>query len=333
MTIYGKKKTELTRENILKLITQYDIYRLYMPNKWELNKVCHSPFRRDNEKSFIIGTKFGEITHKDFADSNIKGNCFSFVQQLLQCNYIEALKAIDRDFSLGISTGTTSKHTTIVTTYEQPIIEEKQYSNIQCITRKFTNSELHYWSNYYQDIEDLKANNVFSISKIFLNKERFNLSDELRFGYFYNNEHWKIYTPFSKNPKMKWMPNNVPLVTLEGKENIIQCDTAIITKSKKDMMVLKKVYPCVCAVQNESSACFSEENVLFLKDNSEKQVLCFDSDKAGVSNSQLITKQYDFGYLNVPRNYLSDGINDFADLGKEYGIETIKKILKKKKLL
>ena len=332
MTIYGKKKTELTRDNILKFITSYDIYRLYMPNKWELNKICHSPFRRDSEKSFIIGTKFGEITHKDFADSNIKGNCFKFVQQLLQCNYMEALKAIDRDFSLGISTGTISRHTTIVTTYEQPIIEEKQYSNIQCITRKFTNSELHYWSNYYQDIDDLKANNVFSISKIFLNKERFTIKEtELRFGYFYEGQ-WKIYRPFNER-KTKWLPNNVPLTYLEGKENIIQCNTAIITKSKKDMMVLKKVYPFVCAVQNESSACFSEENVLFLKDNSEKQILCFDSDKAGVSNSQLITKQYDFGYLNVPRNYLSDVINDFADLGKEYGIETIEKILKKKKLL
>jgi hypothetical protein len=332
MSIYGKKKIELTRENILNLISQYDIYKLYMPNKWELNKVCKSPFSQDRSPSFIIGTKFGEITHTAFNDSTKKGNCFKFVQQLLQCSYIDALKAIDRDFNLGISTGTPSKHKTIVTQYEQPVIEEKQYSNIQCITRKFTNSELHYWSNYYQDIKDLKANNIFSISKIFLNKERFNLNDELRFGYFYEGS-WKIYTPFSKNPKMKWMPNNVPLTYLEGKENIIQCDTAIITKSKKDMMVLKKVYPCVCAVQNESLACFSEENVLFLKQNSEKQILSFDSDKAGVSNSQLITKQYDFGYLNVPRNYLSDGINDFADLGKEYGIETIEKILKRKKLL
>jgi hypothetical protein len=330
--IQGNKKKELTQENILKLITSYDIYRLYMPNKWELNKVCHSPFRRDSEKSFIIGTKFGEITHKDFADSNIKGNCFSFVRQLLQCSYIEALKAIDRDFSLGISTGTVSRHKTIVTTYEQPVIEEKQYSNIQCITRKFTNSELHYWSNYYQDINDLKTNNVFSISKIFLNKERFNIKEtELRFGYFYEGQ-WKIYRPFNDR-KTKWLPNNVPLTYLEGKENIIQCNTSIITKSKKDMMVLKKVYPYVCAVQNENSACFSEENILFLKKNSEKQILCFDSDKAGVSNSQLITKQHDFGYLNVPRNYLSDGINDFADLGKEYGIETIEKILKRKKLI
>jgi hypothetical protein len=331
MTIYGKKKSELTKENILKLITEYDIYRQYMSNKWELNKVCHSPFRQDNEKSFIIGTKFGKITHKDFANSQIKGDCFKFVQQLFQCDYRESYKIIDKDFSLGISNNTLSKHKAIIT-YEQPVIEEKQYSNIQCITRKFTNEELSYWNNYYQDIEDLKTNNVFSISKVFLNKERFNLKEtELRFGYFYEGQ-WKIYKPFSER-KTKWLPNNVPLTYLEGKENIIQCNTAIITKSKKDLMVIKKVYPCVCAVQNESAGCFSEENVSFLKGNSKKQILSFDSDKAGVTNSQLITKAFGFEYLNVSRSYLSDGINDWADLGKEYGLHTIEKIFKKKKLI
>ena len=333
MAINGKKKLKLTKENILNCISEYAIYMKFMPGKWELNKLCHSPFSKDSSPSFIIGTKLGNITHKAFNDSDKKGNCFNFVQQLYNCSYIEALKIIDREFGLGIESSEIKDYKKIVSEYKEPEIEEKKYSTIQCITRKFTNAELKYWNSYYQDIEDLKANNVFSISKVFFNKERFPLTNELRFGYLYNNEHWKIYTPFSKNPKMKWMPNNVPLTTLEGKENIIQCDTAIITKSKKDMMVLKKVYPCVCAVQNESSACFSEENVLFLKDNSKKQVLCFDSDKAGVSNSRLITKQYDFGYLNVPRNYLSDGINDFADLARFYKLETIEKILKKKKLL
>jgi hypothetical protein len=330
--IQGKKKIALTKENILALISPYDIYRLYMPNKWELNKICHSPFRRDSQKSFIIGSKFGEITHKDFADSNIKGNCFNFVQQLLQCNYISALKSIDKNFSLGISSGEISRHTTIVTTYEQPEIEEKKYSKIQCVTRKFTNEELQYWNEYHQDIADLKANNVFSIKSVFLNKEKFVLKDtELRFGYLYDDR-WKIYRPFNDS-KTKWMPNNVALDTLEGQENIIDCDTAIITKSKKDLMVLKKVYPCVCAVQNESNGCFSKSNVELLKSNSKKQILAFDSDKAGVRNSLQITKQHDFGYLNVPRSYLSDGINDFAALGKEYGLETIKKILNRKKII
>lgn len=330
--IQGKKKEILTAETILKYISDYEIYMKYMTEKWKINKICKSPFSKDNNPSFIIGNKHGKLTHFAFNDGTKKGNCFNFVQQLLQCNYIDALKSIDKNFSLGISSGEISRHTTIVTTYKQPEIEEKKYSTIQCVTRKFTNEELQYWNEYHQDIEDLKANNVFSIKSVFLNKEKFVLKDtELRFGYLYDDR-WKIYRPFNDS-KTKWMPNNVALDTLEGQENIIDCDTAIITKSKKDLMVLKKVYPCVCAVQNESNGCFSTSNVEFLKSNSQKQILAFDSDKAGVHNSLQITKQHDFGYLNVPRSYLSDGINDFAALGKEYGLHTIKKILTRKKII
>lgn len=334
MAINGKKKLKLCRETILSFITEYDIYRLYMPNKFELNKRCKSPFHKDDSPSFIIGTKFGEITHKDFSDSDKKGNCFKFVQQLLNCSYIEALKAIDRDFGLGIENGEPSKHNTIVTTYKQPeIIVEKKYSTIQCITRKFTKEELDYWSMYYQDVEDLKRENIYAIKSVFLNKQRFALTNELRFGYLYNNEHWKIYTPFSKNPQLKWMPNNVPLTYLDGKDNIINSDVCIITKSKKDKMVIKKIYPNVCDVQNESITCFSEENVEFIKSSSKKQILCFDSDKPGVKNSLIITEKFGFDYLNVPKQYLSDGVTDFADLAKEYGIQKVEQIFKKKKLL
>ena len=96
-------------------------------------------------------------------------------------------------------------------------------------------------------------------------------------------------------------------------------------------MVLKKVHPHVCAVQNESVGCFSEENVNYIKENSKRQILSFDSDKPGVKNSQEITKLFGFEYLNVPRPYLSDGITDFADLAKDYGLKKVEQILKRKK--
>ena len=47
------------------------------------------------------------------------------------------------------------------------------------------------------------------------------------------------------------MPNNVPITAMDGKEDIINCNVAFINKSKKDYMVMKKVFPCCCAVQNE----------------------------------------------------------------------------------
>jgi hypothetical protein len=200
------------------------------------------------------------------------------------------------------------------------------------VTRPFTNEELAYWNSYHQDVQDLRDNNIYSIKKLYLNKQLFSLKDnELRFGYFYDG-YWKIYRP-NGDRKNKWVPNNVPITTMDGKENIVNCETAFINKSKKDYMVMKKVFPCSCAVQNEGVACFSEENVEFLKANSDRQILSFDSDVTGVQNSQQITKIFDFDYLNVPRKYLQEDIKDWASLGQKYGLKAIEDYLKEKQLL
>ena len=129
------------------------------------------------------------------------------------------------------------------------------------------------------------------------------------------------------------MPNNVPITAMDGKLDITNCDVAFINKSKKDYMVMKKVFPCCCAVQNESVGCFSEENVQFLKDNSKKQILSFDSDVPGVTNSQQITQLFGFDYCNVPKQFLKEGIKDWADLSRKYGLKLIEEILKEKRLL
>ena len=130
------------------------------------------------------------------------------------------------------------------------------------------------------------------------------------------------------------MPNNVPITMMDGKENITPgCKVAFINKSRKDYMVVKKVFPCTCAVQNEGIACFSKENVDFLKQNSEKQILSFDSDVTGVKNSQQITKLFNSDYCNVPRKYLAEGIKDWADLAKAHGLEAVEDVLKEKQLI
>ena len=153
----------------------------------------------------------------------------------------------------------------------------------------------------------------------------------MRFGYLYDG-HWKIYRPFA-DKRSKWIPNNVPITAMDGMEDIKDCDVAFINKSKKDYMVMKKVFPCCCAVQNEGMGCFSEDNVQYIKGNSKKQILSFDSDDTGVRNSQQITEIFDFGYCNVPKELLKEGIKDWADWSKVYGLKPIEEYLKQKRLL
>lgn len=339
MAIEGVEKVKLTSETVLRRISEYDIFRYYMPHtNWQLNQVCISPFLRgdhyEHSPSFLIGNKNGNLSFIDFTDTSLRGGCFDFVRLLNgDLTFNDTLSRIDADFGLGILPGNnTEKYKKIVKEYTQPEELGKRYCLIQVTTRKFTKEELNYWSMYYQDITDLQREHVYSIQNLYLNKNRFPLKEtDLRFGYFYDG-FWKIYRPFI-DKRIKWVPNNVPITTMDGKMNITNCDTAFINKSKKDYMVMKKIFPYSCAVQNEGIACFSIDNVNFLKANSRRQILSFDSDAPGVANSQQITKIFEFDYCNVPRMYLKEGVKDWADLARLHGLEVIKDYLETKNLL
>ncbi len=81
--IKGVKKTKLSIEAVLSKISEYDIFRFYMPDHdWKLNRVTYSPFRKENNPSFVIGNKLGYISFIDFADTSLRGDCFNFVQKL-----------------------------------------------------------------------------------------------------------------------------------------------------------------------------------------------------------------------------------------------------------
>lgn len=307
-----------------------------MPNKdWNINHVTRSPFHEDKDPSFLIGNRGGNLTFIDFADTSRKGDCFTFIKMLYGIDSMnDVLMMIDKDFGLGLvdQSTNTAVYKQIKSEYKQPEELGKRYANIQVITRPFLKEELDYWSSYHQDIQDLRDNNIFSIKKVFLNKQIFTLKDtELRFGYYYNG-HWKIYRPHV-DKKEKWVPNNVPIHTMEGLSNIKDSEYAFINKSKKDYMVVKKLLESTCAVQNEGIACFTEENVKYLKDNSKRQILSFDSDITGVANSQQITKIFGFDYCNVPRQYLREDIKDWADLARKHGMGKVEQIFKDKGLL
>lgn len=322
----------LTMESILDKISEYDIFRMYMPGDWKLNQACLSPFRQERNPSFIIGNRKGYLSFIDFANTELRGDCFEFVRRRFNlATHDDVLRKIDMDFGLGIA-GEKKDYKSIVGAYKQPEIT-KRTALIQVVTRKFTKEELAYWNDYHQSVDDLRANNVYSIKKLFLNKQTFHIPDnQLRFGYLYDGGFWKIYRPFA-DKKSKWVPNNVPITAMDGKEDIKHCRMAFINKSKKDYMVVKKVFPCCCAVQNEGIGCFSPENVKYLKDNSDIQVLSFDSDITGVTNSQQITKLFDFEYCNVPKSYLKQGIKDWADLAKTHGLQRVEHVLKQKDIL
>lgn len=333
--ITGVRKKELTPESVLNLISEFDIYRLYMPDKdWKINQATTSPFRVDHNPSFSISNRNGQLHHIDFADSNYQGDCFEFVKQMFHITTLnDVLKKIDQDFGLGFySNSNPGEYKRIVKEYIQPEELGKRYSLIQVKTRKFTDTELLYWKDYYQDINDLRANNIYSIKELYLNRQRIMLEEnELRFGYFYPELGcWKIYKPHSER-KYKWI-SNVPLITTYGLNNLNKEYNTLIVDSLKDYLICRKVYNYVVQVQNESLASFSEETVNYIKQNSREVFYGGDSDSAGKQASYAITQAFGFIHINPPDRLLPQG-KDWGEWCKLEGLEVIREHFIKKGLI
>lgn len=333
--ITGERRVKINTENILVKISEYDIFMRYMPSNipWKLDSITSSPFRKDNNPSFIIGNREGRLYFKDFAVADLRGDAFDFVQKLYGISvFQDVLRKIDSDFGLGFNSDKNiDVYKKIVSQYKQPETSGKRHSLIQVITRKFNKEELDYWAEYHQGIEDLRTNKIYSIKEVFLNRKRFNISkDELRFGYLYEGGYWKIYRPF-QTKKRKWM-SSVPIHIAYGLENLRSDKNALICKSLKDYLVCIKVYPYTCHVQNESVAAFSDETVSYIKSNSLKAFYGGDSDDQGKDASHTITKAFDFLHINTPDRLLPE-VNDFAGWGRLEGLSALREHFIDKKLM
>jgi len=320
------------RKLIFEKVSQEQIFRYYYPYKFTLNQRCLSCFQKENNPSMIIGTKSqsGDIVFKCF-NSSEKGDCISFVMQMFNLDYIDSLEKIAEDF--GLKESSNIKYEQIIKELPKTtVIKQKKAPDIVVSTRPFNSNELNYWNDYYQDISDLKRENIYVPKKIWINKNPIDLKvSELTFCYYYpENDKWKIYFPFKEKSK-KWL-SNIPLTTSWGLENINKDKNTLICKSKKDYMVCRKIYSYVTGVQNESIAAFSEDFVSELKKNSKLIYYGGDSDAPGKAASYLITQQFGFKHIN-PVDRLLPETKDWADWAKITNLKTIEDYFKLKNII
>ncbi len=311
-----KKIDRVTVEEILKKISQYDIYRFYF-GEFVLSRKYLNWMRGDKDQpSFNIRAGESGLYHMDHGNSFYRGNCFNLVQQMYHCDFNSALHIIDRDFGLGLAGGVLKDIKEIVI-WKQPAIIERKKTVIQAVTKKLGKPEYDYWGRYELGQDDLRGE-VHNIKELWVNKEKVVIPDgELVFGYLFDDKYWKIYRPF--NQKFKWR-TNAPIDLMYGLDSIKNCSTAIVVKSVKDRLVCRKFLSRCCAgTQNESEVAISDDNVRFIKENSERQIVIFDNEDVGV-NACKFYNDVGFGYWNVPKRYYTKHkIKDPSDLVDMYG--------------
>jgi hypothetical protein len=327
--VKGTKKTNLTIEEILNKVSDYEIYRYYVGHDFVIGKTFCSPFRKESDPSFVIAvSKSDRLKHLDYGDASKRGDCVDFVCQLyLGMSYDRALKLIARD--LGITNSPEGNK-------ERSVVEGKERKEklIQVVARKFDTADLQYWADYHISEKELKSNDVYAVKKLYVDRERIMIpSTELTFGYLMEDK-WKIYRPFA-DKKHKWL-SNVPYNYISGLDRIINnCEKGVITKAKKDEMVLAKFLPNVASVQGESEISISKENIDLIVSTCKQTYLNFDSDEVGVQACKYYN-QFGFKWVNCPKGYYTPQgkvIKDFADLAKYHGLDIVINHFKQKGII
>lgn len=324
-------RSNLTEEWLLKQISPSAIFFLYH-GAFKIGRVYNSLFRKDAKPScgFFIHQRTGALLYSDFVTGH-KMNCIQFVMRLFNLKYYDAIEKIAQDF--GLVKGNKIISDTFLKDSSE--IEDEIKKNevlIQWRARPHTKKDLEYWAQYEITQKELNDNYIYSVGELFLNKKEIkNYNDEPRFAYPLMTDDGlkvKIYSPQSE--KMKWLssiPNNKPFGINKLR---YESDTVIITKSKKDEIVLKKIFSDVISLQNESEQALDKEDAWLLENHFNRRVVVFDADPPGVNACKKFNiKGYD--YFNTPKSdYEKYGITDPSDYIKIYGLEMLKEEFYKK---
>lgn len=317
----------ITREQVLDQIDELLIYRYYL-GPFSLGKKIKHPFRKDEHPSFAVffGTRLLKLLWKDFG-TNKSGDVFSLIGTMFKLSYYEAILKVATDF--GLLTG-------------QPIVTKKQIQEARAFTEEFQKKEyliqvqrramdareLAYWQEYNITRADLLANHIYGIDKLWINKRLMNFdTTKLHFAYYFPGvDKWKIYSPFSAD--YKWF-GNVSTFQMEGVDVLKPNDApVIITKSRKDRIILSKLYPNVCSSQNESDGAIPKEMDVLFDSYYPAKYCWFDSDEPGKNANRKLNHR-GYKWINVPNDlYEKNKLKDPSDIIKFYGWESGSEILK-----
>lgn len=317
-------KEELTKENIFKKVSEYDIFLNYF-GQFILDKKYKSPWRRDRDPSFVITNTDKGLRCKDFGDGP-QMDCINFVMKLFGYNYYQALGQINIDFNLGLA----GEHP--LKSLSKPIItntriapEPKKVTLIEVISRKFNQQDVNYWNQYLINIEDLE--DTVALDKCYIDGYcHYNYIPKLNnIGYCYSyDDKKKIYLPLASKYnkwRMNWNSN-----CIDGYNRLPETgELLIITSSRKDRIILKKLGYTSVAPPSENTY-ISEEKIEELKKRFKRVLLYLNNDNQGIEFAKRQSEEYSIDYIH---NLIGEP-KDPSDLVKKYkekGFEMINNLI------
>ena len=334
----------LSKEEILSRTNNgLRVFKYYIPGQWRVGRNFLNPLYNDTKPSCnVYFDRFnGCYRIKDFGNEEFSGDCFYLVGKMkgLDCtfapDFVEILKIIDNDLSLGLSKKSSFYKTSNMrnSKKENELNEEKKINiviheqrNIRPYSfteQPFSKEELSFWLIYGIKSEILKQYKVCSVKKFTSENSEGNpysfhsLPDEPIFGYK-GKKHIKLYRPHSQ---LRFLyGGDLGENYCFGLEQLpAKGDTVFITGGEKDVLSLAaKGFHAICFNSETSAIPISIVYKLFFR--FKHIVLLYDTDKTGMESSLKHVKQlseYSVNRLILPLSGTKSekDISDYFALG------------------
>ena len=314
----------LDADNVLQLISEYDIFRYYCRPFTEVNKRFKSELREDNNPSASIANINNTLIYKDWGYPEHTFNCFKYVKYKYNCNFFEALKIIDSDFNLGL--GNKNEDVLFTRGYvgirSNIIPEIKRQTVIKIKSRSWEKKDAEFWSKYLISKKTLIKFGVCPITHYWINENRFSCSLSYAFKI---NDKYKIYSPYDDK---KWF-SNTSSKDIQGYNQLPEtAELCILASSLKDVMCLFEMGISAIALQSEMQMP-EEETIKELKERFKKVVVFYDNDfnnpnNPGQSMANKICSKYRLNNMLIPDFYELKDLSDYvAHFGSFNGLKTL----------
>ena len=326
---FDSASLQITKEEILKYITELQILERYCSNYQSLDSSFKSEFYSDKNGSCrIVISASGIPYYTDYGNGDYF-LAFDYVSKKYGSNYHETCNIIANDFGL--------KRTNLSVTPQLLLANDspklvKVKSNIKVIVKPFSLVDYEYWNQYGISLTTLQFFNVKAVSHVYLNKRDKHYVFEYKnnqplYSYrFFKNacEYLKIYNPYSPTKEGKWL-TNVGSDCLQGYDQLPETgDLLIITKSLKDVMVYYEMGISAVGLQAETNK-ISKKSWNELNKRFKRVVINLDADNQGYTSTGDLLLEYDIEFFFIHHLF-----KDLSDYTKEFGLVHAKKLIKNK---
>jgi hypothetical protein len=319
----------LTKENILRLVTEQDLLQYYVLKGKDFNKAVKCPFHNDKTPSLRV-----EPSRKIFKcfGCGAGGDVFHYIEKKYSLSFIQVLSLINNDFRLGLGTKEYIKPSLNYVGLPNPSYKEEfkgtVFTQIEVKVTNWNKANIKYWEGYGYTLKLLKIARIFPLEwyRVIDGYKSFTFNSKGSYGYFVDKGVWKILNTENKK-EYKWFTN---MTSNHVHGDFLLPKThklLIITKSLKDSALLCNYGIPSCSPASENT--LLPENIIEdYRSRFETIVTFFDYDIAGIK----LARKY-WRYYNIPYLFLPDGSKDFSGFRKSKGEKQTLELVKNLKQL